>query len=485
MSDPPDSLRPVVVHAPVAVLGAGTQRVTHGQEEAEERKEKATPSVVEDASNVTTLLMQMMAQMERMQVTQRRQDEQMERFSTLLTQSNAGEQHQLMNELLEERHSNIAADTLRTPISTSVKRFIPPAAQRGLHMPSDPGSPRNTQQQGDGRSNMPVGVGGLQFKDILSLVPKNVTPFYGDTTKDDNTTVLMFVLNVESVMGNLLMDGRSPHRLMLVQLCLRGGALAWMERKLHELTEAEKHWRDFDAKPLNWDDDLRRPFIQAHLGSNTPQLWLAKLKTLVLGENDTPTPIELDNQFDMIAQHVFPMRIAGDERSELLLATYYGEIVAHSHKWLYTNIVRGNGVPNTLKKWKEALANAWNAEAHIKAMTATKPARTAVDDKKVITNRRGGHERGGGQSSALSQPVRAAAMNAQDGAGTEGQQSTEDNNDTQQLNAAAGGNREVWSEDKQRRYRDKQCFHCGAPYDKATGCSKKCRIQAPKAKAGQ
>ena len=116
MSDPPDSLRPVVVHAPVAVLGAGTQRVTHGQEEAEERKEKATPSVVEDASNVTTLLMQMMAQMERMQVTQRRQDEQMERFSTLLTQSNAGEQHQLMNELLEERQVGGGSDRFRKTV---------------------------------------------------------------------------------------------------------------------------------------------------------------------------------------------------------------------------------------------------------------------------------------------------------------------------------------------------------------------------------
>jgi hypothetical protein len=335
---------------------------------------------------------------------------------------------------------------------------------------------------------MAVGVAGLQFKDILTLVPKNVTPFYADVTKDNNRTVLMFVLNVESVMGNLLMDGRSPHRLMLVQLCLRDGALAWMERKLHDLTTADKE-RDFAAKPLSWDDDLRLPFIQAHLGSNTPQLWLAKLKTLVLGKGDTPTPIELDNQFDLIAQHVFPQRIAGDERSELLLATYYGEIVSNSHRWLYTNIMRAHGIPPTLRKWKEALASAWNAEAHIKAMQPQKPLRAAADDREVFSNRRGGYGRGGGTGGAGSQPAKAAAMNADDGAGREGEEHTANDAEGQQLSAAGGGQRggrgdtrtrPEWTEEQVKRYRDKLCFSCGAPYDKDKGCSKSCRNKAPK-----
>ena len=459
---------------------------------------KAAASGAEGSLSTTTLMVQMMQKMdrmqesqrrqdERMQDTQRRQDEKIERLSALLTQSKAGEQQQLLNELLEERNINTAADTLRTPISTSVKRPFPPAAQRGLHMPSEPEPPVNKQQYGDGRASMAVGVAGLQFKDILTMVPKNVTPFYADITKDKDRTVLMFVLNVESVMGNLLLDGRSPHRLMLVQLCLRDGALAWMERKLYELTEAEKQWRDFEDKPLNWDDDMRRPFIQAHLGSNTPQLWLAKLKTLVLGESDTPTPIELDNQFDMIAQHVFPMRIAGDERSELLLATYYGEIVANSHRWLYTNIVRGNGIPATLKKWKEALANAWNAEAHIRAMTPQRPVRPAADDRKVNTNSRG---RGGSAATGRVTPhdrkPSVSAMNASDGASKEGEQSTEDDTGSEQLSAAAGGKRDEWSDEMKQLYRDKLCFKCGAPYDKAKGCSKRCSSNKPlKGKADQ
>ena len=253
-----------------------------------------------------------------------------------------------------------------------------------------------------------------------------------------------------------------------------------MERKLYELTEADKGWRNFDDKPLSWDDDLRRPFIQAHLGSNTPQLWLAKLKTLVLGENDTPTPIELDNQFDMIAQHVFPMRIAGDERSELLLATYYGEIVANSHKWLYTNIVRGNGIPNTLRKWKEALANAWNAEAHIRAMIPQRPQlRPSADDKRLNNNSRRGGSAAAGRGAPHDKKPSVSSMNADEGTGKEGEQSTEDDTGSEQLSAAAGGKREGWSDEIKKLYRDNLCFKCGAPYDKAKGCSKRCASNKP------
>ena len=199
MSDPP----PVVVKAPVAI-GTGTQRVTYGQEDAEEMKEAA--SRAEGSLSTSTLMVQMMQKMDRMQDTQRRQDERMqetqrrqdekiERLSALLAQSKASEQQQLLNELLEERNINTAADTLRTPISTSVKRPFPPAAQRGLRMPSEPDSPLNKQQDGDGdgRASMAVGVAGLQFKDILTMVPKNVTPFYADTNKCSGSLVSMSV----------------------------------------------------------------------------------------------------------------------------------------------------------------------------------------------------------------------------------------------------------------------------------------------------
>lgn len=482
----------------MAILGAGSQRMVFGQGQGRAEEEKGAVGAAEDSPSTTALLLQIMQQneqrekrmqqqVEQMMETQRRQDERIEQMGVMLAQSKTSMPQQLIDELLEERDVYKAADTLRTPISTTHKRAVPPpAAQRGLHMPYEQGSP--VGQQPYNADSPRVGVEGLQFKDIVNMVPKHVIPFYANTTMDKDRTVLMFVLNVESVMGNLLMDNRSQYRLMLVQLCLRDGALAWMERKLYELTEADTK-RDFNAKPLNWDDDLRRPFIQAHLGSNTPQLWLAKLKTLVLGDDVTPTPIELDNQFDTIAQHVFPMRIAGDERSELLLATYYGEIVSNSHKWLYTNIVRGNGIPATLRKWKEALANAWNAEAHIRALVPQRlPAKPVIaDDRRANNNSRGrGGHAAAGRGTPTDKRHAINALNANDGAGKEGEQDTEDDTGNEQLSAAAGGKREEWSSEQKQMYRDKLCFKCGAPYDKAQGCSKRCNSNKPlKGKADQ
>ena len=137
--------------------------------------------------------------------------------------------------------------------------------------------------------------------------------------------MLEFVENIETVMGNLLArpkhakpEWRSPHRLGLVQLSLKDGALRWLNGKLQELTdEAEKEGRVLAVRPLNWDVDVRRAFIQAHLGTDTVELWLSKLSSLRLGEGRCLTPIEFDNQFDSIARHVFPNLTADDTSSDL------------------------------------------------------------------------------------------------------------------------------------------------------------------------
>ena len=55
------------------------------------------------------------------------------------------------------------------------------------------------------------------------MIAKYVKPFYGSTELDKSLTVAAFVLNVETAMGNLLPE-QSPHRRMLVQMCLRDAA---------------------------------------------------------------------------------------------------------------------------------------------------------------------------------------------------------------------------------------------------------------------
>ena len=227
------------------------------------------------------------------------------------------EERKIISEMRAERNMHTAADTYRTPISTSVKRVYATGAQRNLNLPRAE-SPAHGRAAANDREyeSRAVGIHGMQLKDILQSVGRYVVPFYADSSKDSrDRTVLEFVENVESVMGNLLMDSNSPHRLMLVQLCLRDGALQWMNRKLQELTDAEKHWRDFNERPLSWDKELRGPFITAHLGTNTAELWLTRLRALKLNEGKTMTTMELDNQFDLIARHAFPTFVAGDERT--------------------------------------------------------------------------------------------------------------------------------------------------------------------------
>jgi hypothetical protein len=329
-------------------------------------------------------------------------------------------QQQMIAQLQAERNISSAADTLRTPISTSVKRSHTTAVQRGVVTPSERAVHTSPARVDSGEYEAAVdprvvGTAGMHFKDVLTAMKGYVLPFYADSSKDKGRTVLEFVENVESVMGNLLLDPKSPHRLMLVQLCLRDGALSWMNRKLQELTDAEKGWRDFSEEPLSWDTDMRRPFIQAHLGTNTPEVWLAKLKTLRLGEDKTKTPAELDSQFDMIARLALPSAVAGDEGSELLLATYYGQIVADSEPWIYKNILRAQGNPRTLKKWKEALSNAVLAEAHITATMVAKNQSKAADSSRGgrgAWRGRGGQGRGGGSSANEKKQSLSAAETA-------------------------------------------------------------------------
>ena len=62
--------------------------------------------------------------------------------------------------------------------------------------------------------------------------------------------------------------------------------------------------RDLLTRPADWDTEVRADFIRAHTGTDTVDTWLAKLATLRLSSKETPTPIELENQFDSYARHI-------------------------------------------------------------------------------------------------------------------------------------------------------------------------------------
>ena len=220
------------------------------------------------------------------------------------------------------------------------------------------------------------------LKDAVAMAKGHVEPFYADTVKDDGNTVIDFVEKMESVMGDCFIPQHL--RLSMVRWFLRAGALRWMNSQVDTLSRLPSNeGRDLDKRPFDWDTELRTLFIKAHAGTDTVELWLAKLSTLKLAPKSNAkgaarTPIELESQFDAIARHVYPHYTAGDNHSELLLAEKYSEIILRSQPEMYSQIVYSTSYDRltTLKHWKEALVHVWNATERIKAATSVHQSRS-------------------------------------------------------------------------------------------------------------
>ena len=140
------------------------------------------------------------------------------------------------------------------------------------------------------------------LKDILAMMKGLVQPFYADKEKDKNTTVLDFVEKIETVMADIIPD-QPQYRWTMVRFFLAEGANRWGNEFGKQ---AEKAGRDLRQDPFDWDTEVRAAFIRAHVGTDTARTWLAKLTALRLGTKKTPTPIELESQFDSIARHIYP-----------------------------------------------------------------------------------------------------------------------------------------------------------------------------------
>ena len=407
--------------------------------------------------------------------------------------------------------SRSAADTLRTPISVHPSKRPAPVARRIAPPPFNPlmqtpaavrrgalneaAEDENAVGAADERESA-VGVADMTFNNVLAQVGRFVKPFYGDTNKDKERTVVQFVQNVESVMATLLVDPRSRWRLALVTMVLQDGALEWMQRKHMDISDSAERL-GIDASPLLvWDGEIRRAFIQQHLGTDTAELWLAKLEMLVLGSEKTPTPIELDSQFDAIARHVYPTMPADDDENEMLLWTKYKSIISKSKPRLYENIVRGGNRPNTLKGWKSALSSQWLGEEEIKAERQRNAAVTNGSGGGYRGGGRGrggqyGAGRGGGDTKTPTAAVHAMSNDASGAAGVEGEAFTnegeKDERNDQQLSAAPGngqrggsgerggrgrggrrrgrggrvGAMAQWTELQKERYEKGLCLECG------------------------
>jgi hypothetical protein len=302
-------------------------------------------------------------------------------------------------------------DLSRSPVSSYTKMR---SVQRGLqfsteHVEADEKKESSTPSI----PSVSVGVDGMKLKDILSVVPKYVEPFYADSTKDKGRTVVQFLDNINTVMNTFFTDPNSPHHLTVVRLQLRDGASRWLQAKEMELKQAAmKEGRDLTQRPLSWQDEVEEEFVRAHLGTDLPELWLAQLRALQLGRGKTRTPIELDSQFDALARHVYPTHTTAEMEGSMLLAETYGGCVASGQPQLFDRIMEIH-TPSTLKEWKIALTKQWNAAERVKARKASQSSSSGQGyraSSEGVSSWRGG--RGGRGWHQPSSGMREPALNA-------------------------------------------------------------------------
>jgi hypothetical protein len=328
---------------------------------------------------------------------------------------------------------------------------------------------------------------------VRKAITSTIKPFHGQTELD-KYNVLDWVEHLDTQF-TVLMGTRQAGRLDIVRSVLAGGALKWMNRKVLELNDKAR--RGELSEDIEWEA-MRKPFIDAHLGIHTIETFKAQLRALRLGATKTPTPVELNQEFDHLAGLAYP-----DRRSDMrdsVLGDEYGKIIAASNMTIYKSVAF-NQNPSDVEEWKLCVSRRWAAGKHVEAVEA--------QVRGTFKTSGGGH--GGRQGrwqdrmQASDKPAasKIAAMQETDGAGQEGAQRGEYEDETQQedgqLKAARGdrgggggrggrgrggaSQRPPMTEEQHRRYVEGLCIACGEQGHIARHCSKV--PQQGKGKAGQ
>ena len=206
------------------------------------------------------------------------------------------------------RKSDIRRQSIGVPSSAFIETPRTPAPKLARMDRSNTDSEEDTADD-ESHNGMPA------YDKRMAQVRKSMTSiiktFHGQTNKD-TYTVIDWVEKIDTEFS-IQMGQRQEGRLDIVRSMLAGTALKWMNRKLQELNEkAADGELDED---IEWDM-LRQPFIDAHLGINTIETFKAQLRSLKLGGPDnqlTPTPVELNKEFDHLAELAYP-----DRRSDIV-----------------------------------------------------------------------------------------------------------------------------------------------------------------------
>jgi hypothetical protein len=288
-------------------------------------------------------------------------------------------------------------------------------------------------------------------------------------------------------------------RLNLVLGRTEGTAQNWLARKREEMEKLLAAGTVTEKLLTEWSE-VQSDFIHEMSKGVTPAMYEQQLRALKLKDKEgNLDPTNFIRRFDDICARLYPPSRWTDQndRSRVLAGKfeervkYGGAPDVWDATWL---ILISTGIAEderTVEHWQDALLQAWSYKAH-----------TSRGQDSGQRGRGGaGRGRGGGQSGSATQHTSAAAMEVDDGAGEEGQETA---GDGQRLSAAAGygqrgggqrggrggggergrdpaSQRPHWSAERQKLYDDELCFRCGGKGHKAKGCSN----EPLKGKAGQ
>ena len=318
-------------------------------------------------------------------------------------------------------------------------------------------------------------------------------PFHGQPDVD-KLNVLSWVEKIDTEFS-INMGTRQAGRLDIVRSLLAGPALLWMNDKVRDLTR--KAERGELSEEIEWAT-MRAPFIDQHLGVNTIETFKAQLRALRLGSSSTPTPVELNQEFDRLAALAYPSHQS--DLRETVLGDEYGTIIASSNSTIYRSVAYTN-YPGTLDEWKLHVSRRWAAGKNVEAVEARVRGMTSTSRPHGGWRGRGGRTGNGNAG----QQLNAVAGETEDGAGEEGAPHDQQVQAApqQQLNAAAGpvngqrgggggrggrggrgrgggesrggegrGMPASLTEEQKKWWSDNACLKCGQQGHRARGCLK-------------
>jgi hypothetical protein len=398
----------------------------------------------------------------------RENDDRIARLEQMMLDQRQSMRHNTVSHPSHRRES--MGESLRVPVAV-LSSPAPVQETRAMDPFSTPGP---TDQGGVGHAGRVHGArvptDDEMFERALRTIRSYVPMFHADSQKDKGTTVDDFVVKVESAMADILRD-HPQIRLSIVRMCLQEGALRWLNRHIERL-------RDQGIHDPQWDRDVRTAFIDAHNRVNTPQLWRIKLRALRLGKGATPSPIELDNQFDTIARHLLPDGVE-EGAINFFLASEYGDIIKSSNFTLYSEILKTTP-HSTLEEWKAAVARQWSAAEELKSEeqrnTSHGDHRYGRGTSNGNGGGRGGHWRQGGSRSGATvramgvegeemtvegEPSEGAQVNAMTGPGSQRGGGGGGRGGRGRVGSGGGGRVPMTAEQLKQWRSTQVCYQCG------------------------